>query len=115
MMRFLDKTLRHVFRQGPAANLEAAKATAHRGEPHWTTDTKRLYVSDADGGEAGHQMHELAMMSDFENGKDTTVTVVTDIRHDGTQLQKKTQELTFEMGILTQVGPESDWANTTDI
>ena len=66
MMKFLNKTLRFVLRQGPFANLEEAKITAHKGELHWTTDTERLYISSADGGDPSQDMLEIAMITDLD-------------------------------------------------
>jgi hypothetical protein len=48
-------------------------------------------------------------------GQTTTVTVVTDTRMNGSQLQKKTQLLTFTAGLLTTKADESGWTDTTDI
>ena len=53
--------------------------------------------------------------SGTETGQTTTATVVTDVRQDGTQLQKKTQLLTYTGGLLTAKAAESAWTNTTDI
>lgn len=113
MNKFLGKTIRHVFRQGTKANLEAAKATAYKGEPHYATDTKELFVSSDNGGEVGHEMVPVAMKE--AGAQSGSVTVVTDIRDNAGQLQKKTQSLTYTNGVLTAVGTESAWANTTDI
>jgi len=48
-------------------------------------------------------------------GQDATITVVTDVRSNGGQMQKKTKTLTFSKGILITDGEESDWTDTTDV
>ena len=53
--------------------------------------------------------------SGTETGQTTTATIVTDVRDNAGQMQKKTQVLTFTSGLLTTKGAESDWTNTTDI
>ena len=50
-----------------------------------------------------------------ETGITTTQTVVSDVRDNSGQMQKKTRLLTFTNGLLTAQGAESDWTNTTDI
>lgn len=45
----------------------------------------------------------------------TEITIVTDIRDNSGQLQKKTQVLTFEYGRLILKSTESEWTNTIDI
>lgn len=50
-----------------------------------------------------------------ETGQTTTATIVTDVRDNAGQLQKKTQLLTFTNGLLTAKDDESDWTDTTDI
>jgi hypothetical protein len=48
-------------------------------------------------------------------GQTTTATIVTDVRDNAGQMQKKTQLLTFTAGLLTAKGAETDWTDTTDI
>ena len=48
-------------------------------------------------------------------GVSETKTVVTDVRSNAGQMQKKTQTMTYTNGILTSVGVESDWTDTTDV
>jgi len=50
-----------------------------------------------------------------ETGITTTQTVVSDVRDNAGQMQKKTRLLTFTNGLLTAQGAESDWTDTTDI
>ena len=50
-----------------------------------------------------------------ETGQTTTQTVVTDIRMNDGQLQKKTRTNTYTNGLLTTEGSESDWTDTTDV
>ena len=50
-----------------------------------------------------------------ETGITTTQTVVSDVRDNSGQMQKKTRLLTFTNGLLTAQGAESDWTDTTDI
>jgi hypothetical protein len=42
-------------------------------------------------------------------------TLVSDVRMNGAQLQKKTITVTHKNGLLTAVGAESDWTDTTDV
>jgi len=50
-----------------------------------------------------------------ETGITTTQTVVSDVRDNAGQMQKKTVLLTFTNGLLTAQGAESAWTDTTDI
>lgn len=58
-MKHLAKSFILKLKQGLASNLEDAKPTLVQGEPLWTTDTKKLYISDADGGTDGHELVEI--------------------------------------------------------
>ena len=73
-------------------------------------DAETDYAFDTDG---------IVRASDYRSGvgvgQSTAFTFVTDSRMNGAQLQKKTKTLTFTKGILTNVGAESDWTDTTDI
>jgi hypothetical protein len=53
--------------------------------------------------------------ADGSAGITVTDTIVTDIRMNEGQLQKKTKTITFKDGIRTSTGAESDWTDTTDI
>ena len=118
-MKFLDKTLRYVFRQGPAANLEAAKVTAYRGEPHWTTDSKRAYISDANGGEAGHQMRELAMVSDLSDKVTVSDITAQDLVIDNTSVESNihssVRELEVEKTYNLILSGKYSTANASDV
>jgi hypothetical protein len=53
--------------------------------------------------------------ADGSAGITVTDTIVTDIRMNAGQLQKKTKTIIFKDGIRTDTGAESDWTDTTDI
>lgn len=53
--------------------------------------------------------------SDGSSGQSVSQTIVTDVRDNAGQMQKKTQTLTFKNGLLTAQGAESDWTDTTDV
>jgi hypothetical protein len=53
--------------------------------------------------------------ADGSAGITVTDTIVTDIRMNDGQLQKKTKTITFKDGIRISTGTESDWTDTTDI
>ena len=48
MVDFNDKDLQYKFKQGLAANINSTATlnSATRGEPHYTIDTKKLYIFD---------------------------------------------------------------------
>jgi len=50
-----------------------------------------------------------------ETGQTKSQTIVTDVRDNAGQMQKKTQVLTFTKGLLTAQAAESDWTDTTDV
>lgn len=52
---------------------------------------------------------------DGSDGLSVTQTVVTDVRDNAGQMQKRTQVLTYKNGILTGQAAESAWTDTTDI
>ena len=73
-------------------------------------DTEFPFAVDTDG-----KINASQYLSGSSEGQTTTVTVVTDLRMAGVQLQKRTKLLTYIGGLLTAVGSESGWTNTSDI
>jgi len=56
-------------------------------------------------------LDEMLLKMKKAPGTTTTVTVVTDVRTDSGQLQKKTKLLTLIDGSITSVGTESAWTD----
>jgi hypothetical protein len=56
-------------------------------------------------------LDEMLIKMKKSPGTSTTVTVVTDVRTNAGQLQKKTKLLTLVDGVVSSVGTESDWVN----
>lgn len=73
-------------------------------------DTEYNYAVDTDG-----PVKASEFFAGTETGQTTTITFVIDSRMNSTQLQKKTQSLTFTKGLLTTVGAASAWTDTDDI
>lgn len=81
---------------------------------------KKLYVgatptTPTEDFEVEANVKAAGYKSGTEVGQTTTVTVVTDVRDNAGQMEKKTQVLTFTSGLLTTKADESAWTATTDI
>ena len=57
----------------------------------------------------------LSLGDSSSSSLNTTATIVTDVRDNAGQIEKKTQLLTFTNGLLTTQGAESNWTATADI
>lgn len=55
--------------------------------------------------------NELLLKARRASGVGGTVTVVTDVRTNAGQLQKKSRDLTLIDGIITDTGTETDWTD----
>ena len=60
-------------------------------------------------GQANQPLRSTAGLPEWFDGPTETLTLVTDVRLDGLDFQKKTRTLTITEGLVTEIGTESDW------
>jgi len=91
----------------------------HRSCFEFTEDSEtpaQISVNNVKFGQTdGDPIITKSIAQSLEDGVSDIITVITDLRIDGTTLQKKTRDITFSSGVVTDISAESSWMNVGDV